>query len=139
MPLQMMIHLNQILSRRRLTLSMVQRMMAFPFSNILYKYNVYFDVSLCFAITKNAASCLTKDEQPTCLLLIIVIPLVFYLLKVLSFIFIPLIFSMFIALLFLPLMRILGRRRVPKVISIVIVLLLVIGGLKNRHRTYSIV
>jgi AI-2 transport protein TqsA len=37
---------------------------------------------------------------------------------------------MFIALLFLPLMRILGRRRVPKVISIVIVLLLVIGGLK---------
>ena len=37
---------------------------------------------------------------------------------------------MFIALLFLPLMRWLGRRRVPKFISIIIVLLLVAGGLK---------
>ncbi|MFP4846354.1 AI-2E family transporter [Winogradskyella sp. PE311] len=64
------------------------------------------------------------------LLLIIVIPLVFYLLKILSFIFIPLIFSMFIALLFLPLMRWLSRRKVPKVVSIIVVLLLVIGGLK---------
>ena len=64
------------------------------------------------------------------LLLIIVIPLVFYLLKILSFIFIPLIFSMFIALLFLPLMRWLGRRKVPKFVSIIIVLLLVAVGLK---------
>ncbi len=64
------------------------------------------------------------------LLLIIVVPLVFYLLKILSFIFIPLIFSMFIALLFLPLMRWLGRRKIPKFISIVIVLLLVAGVLK---------
>ena len=37
---------------------------------------------------------------------------------------------MFIALLFLPLMRWLGRRNVPKFISIIIVLLLVTGGLK---------
>ncbi|MGB1231766.1 MAG: AI-2E family transporter [Winogradskyella sp.] len=64
------------------------------------------------------------------LLLIIVIPLVFYLLKILSFIFIPLIFSMFIALLFLPLMRWLGRKKVPKFVSIIIVLLLVSVGLK---------
>ncbi|PNQ73260.1 AI-2E family transporter [Hanstruepera neustonica] len=64
------------------------------------------------------------------LLLVIVIPLVFYLLKILSFIFIPLIFSMFIALLFLPLMRWLGKKRVPKPLSIVIVVLLIIGGLK---------
>ena len=64
------------------------------------------------------------------LLLIIVVPLVFYLLKILSFIFIPLIFSMFIALLFLPLMRWLGRRKIPKFLSIVIVLLLVAGVLK---------
>lgn len=64
------------------------------------------------------------------LLLVIVIPLVFYLLKTLSFIFIPLIFSMFIALLFLPLMRWLGKKRVPKPLSIIIVVLLIIGGLK---------
>ena len=72
------------------------------------------------------------DERRTTniLLLVIVVPLVFYLLKILSFIFIPLIFSMFIALLFLPLMRWLGRRKVPKFISIIIVLLIVAAGLK---------
>jgi predicted PurR-regulated permease PerM len=37
---------------------------------------------------------------------------------------------MFIALLFLPLMRWLGRRNIPKFISIIIVLMLVTGGLK---------
>ncbi|WP_344729245.1 MULTISPECIES: AI-2E family transporter [Corallibacter] len=64
------------------------------------------------------------------LLLVIVIPLVFYLLKQLSFIFVPLVFSMFIALLFLPLMRWLGKKKVPKPVSILIVILLIIGGLK---------
>ena len=64
------------------------------------------------------------------LLLIIVIPLVFYLLKLLSFIFIPLIFSMFIALLFLPIMRWLNKKKVSKPISIIIVILIFIGSLK---------
>jgi len=73
---------------------------------------------------------LEKRRTTNILLLIIVVPLVFYLLKILSFIFIPLIFSMFIALLFLPLMRWLGRRKVPKLVSIIIVLLLVAVGLK---------
>ena len=73
---------------------------------------------------------LDQRRTTNILLLIIAIPLVFYLLKILSFIFIPLIFSMFIALLFLPVMRWLGRRNVPKYISIIIVLLLVAGGLK---------
>ena len=73
---------------------------------------------------------LDQRRTTNLLLLIIVIPLVFYLLKILSFIFIPLIFSMFIALLFLPIMRWLGRRKVPKFIGIIIVLLLVVGGLK---------
>ncbi|APY07493.1 AI-2E family transporter [Winogradskyella sp. J14-2] len=68
---------------------------------------------------------LDQRRTTNILLLIIVIPLVFYLLKVLSFIFIPLIFSMFIALLFLPLMRQLGRKKVPKFLSIIVVLLLV--------------
>ncbi len=73
---------------------------------------------------------LDQRRTTNILLLIIAIPVVFYILKILSFIFIPLIFSMFIALLFLPLMRYLGRRKVPKFFSILIVLLLVAGGLK---------
>jgi predicted PurR-regulated permease PerM len=58
------------------------------------------------------------------LLLIIVVPFIFYLLKILSFIFVPLIASMFIALLFLPLMRWFNRRKVPKFISIFVVILI---------------
>ncbi|NRR93421.1 AI-2E family transporter [Winogradskyella undariae] len=73
---------------------------------------------------------LEERRTTNILLLIITVPLVFYLLKILSFIFIPLFFSMFIALLFLPLMRWLGRRNVPRVVSIIIVLLLVALGLK---------
>ncbi|RIA10054.1 putative PurR-regulated permease PerM [Flavobacteriaceae bacterium MAR_2010_72] len=72
---------------------------------------------------------LDQRRTTNILLLILVIPLVFYLLKILSFIFIPLIFSMFIALLFLPLMRWLGKRNVPRAFSIVIVILLIALGL----------
>lgn len=72
-----------------------------------------------------------KDLKTTnFLLLIIVIPLVFYLLKILSFIFIPLILAMFIALLFLPLMRWLKKMKVPKPISILIVIIIIVGILK---------
>jgi AI-2 transport protein TqsA len=72
-----------------------------------------------------------KDLKTTnILLLIIVIPLVFYILQTLSFIFIPLVLSMFIALLFLPLMRWLKKRRVPKAISIAIVVAIIFGILK---------
>ncbi len=73
---------------------------------------------------------LNERRTTNILLLVIVIPIIFYLLKVLSFIFIPLIFSMFIALLFLPLMRWLGKRKVPKIVSIIIVVLLIGIGLK---------
>ncbi len=61
------------------------------------------------------------------LLLIIIIPLVFYLLKILSFIFIPLISSMFIALLFLPLMRWLNKKNLPKPLSISAIIIIIIG------------
>ena len=71
---------------------------------------------------------LEERRTTNTLLLFIVIPLVFYLLKLLSFIFIPLISSMFIALLFLPLMRWLGRRNVPRLLSIVIVISLIAIG-----------
>lgn len=72
------------------------------------------------------------DQRKTTnvLLLIIAIPVVFYLLKTLSFIFIPLIFSMFVALLFLPLIRGLSRYKVPKPVSIALVILLIVLGLK---------
>lgn len=73
---------------------------------------------------------LNQTRTTNILLLIIVVPLVFLLLKVLSFIFIPLVFSMFIALLFLPFMRWLSKYKVPKLVSIIIVVLLIIGGLK---------
>ena len=64
------------------------------------------------------------------LLLIIVIPLVFYLLKILSFIFIPLVLAMFIALLFLPLIRWLKKRRIPNFIRVFIVVLIFAGIFK---------
>ncbi len=67
-----------------------------------------------------------KDLKTTnMLLLIIVIPVIFYLLKILSFIFIPLILSMFIALLFLPLMRWLNKKKVSNPISIFIVIIII--------------
>ncbi len=68
-----------------------------------------------------------NDRKTTnALLLILVVPVVFYLLKTLSFIFIPLLAAMFIALLFLPLMRWFKRKRVPKVVSIFMVILIII-------------
>ncbi len=73
---------------------------------------------------------LEKRRTTNLLLTAIVIPIVFYLLKTLSFIFIPLIFSMFIALLFLPLMRWFKKRKFPKYISIFIVIVIIVALLK---------
>lgn len=74
---------------------------------------------------------LLKDTKTTnILLLIIVIPLIFYLLKTLSFIFIPLVAAMFITLLFLPLMRWLSKKRVPKPVGIILVSLIFVAALK---------
>jgi len=61
------------------------------------------------------------------LLILLIVPLVFYLLKILSFIFIPLISSMFIALLFLPLMRWLNKKKLPKPLSISAIFIIIIG------------
>ncbi len=73
---------------------------------------------------------MNKRRTTNLLLLILVIPLVFYLLKTLAFIFIPLVMSMFIALLFLPLMRWLKKRGVPKPVSILIVIIIIFGALR---------
>lgn len=59
------------------------------------------------------------------LLLIIAIPVIFYLAKTLSFIFIPLVFSMFIALLFLPLMRWLKKKGIGQTLSILTVVAII--------------
>jgi len=59
------------------------------------------------------------------LLMIIAIPVVFYVLDILSFIFIPLVLSMFIALMFLPLMRWLRKKSIPKVLSLTIVIVII--------------
>lgn len=62
------------------------------------------------------------------LLLIIVVPIIFYLLKILNFILIPLVASLFIALLFLPLMRWLSKKNIPNSLSIIIVLFIFVAS-----------
>ena len=67
-----------------------------------------------------------NDRRTTnILLLIICLPIIFYVLDLLSFIFIPLVLSMFIALLFLPFMRWLRKKKVPKALSLIIVVLII--------------
>lgn len=72
-----------------------------------------------------------NDQKTTnILLLFIVIPLVFYILKTLSFIFIPLFAAMFIALTFLPLMRWLKRKGIPRYINILLVIVIFIASFR---------
>ena len=73
---------------------------------------------------------LNERRTTNILLLIIVIPLIFFLLKTLKFIFVPLIASMFIALLFLPLMRWMSKRKVPKGLSIAAIVVIIGGFIK---------
>ncbi|MEN8929365.1 MAG: AI-2E family transporter [Flavobacteriales bacterium] len=63
------------------------------------------------------------------LLLVIAVPVIFYLLKILSFIFIPLFASMFLALVFLPIMRGLQKKGMNKTLSLVIVVGIIIGSI----------
>lgn len=73
---------------------------------------------------------LNERRTTNILLLIMVIPLIFFLLKTLSFIFIPLVASMFIALLFLPLMRWMSKRKVPVWLSVTTIVLIISGFVK---------
>ena len=57
------------------------------------------------------------------LLLIIIVPFVLYLLNVLSIIFIPLVFALFGALLFMPLMRWFQRKKIPNFLGIIVLLI----------------
>jgi predicted PurR-regulated permease PerM len=60
------------------------------------------------------------------LLTIMVIPIIFYALKLLSFIFIPLFFAFFFGLLFSPILRWLTRKKVPKTGSLTIITLIIV-------------
>lgn len=64
------------------------------------------------------------------LLLVLIVPLIFLLLQTLDFIFIPLIAAMFIALVFLPLVRWLKSKRSPKWLNITIVVILILIGFR---------
>ncbi|MFO7869598.1 MAG: AI-2E family transporter [Bacteroidales bacterium] len=62
------------------------------------------------------------------LLLIIVVPLVLYLLKILSFIFIPLCAALLVGLMFLPFLRVMAKKNIPRwgamvIVSVIIFLL----------------
>lgn len=59
------------------------------------------------------------------LLLILAIPLVFYIIKELSFIFTPLIFSFFIALLFIPLLRWFHKKGLNKILALITIVLII--------------
>jgi len=73
---------------------------------------------------------LNERRTTNILLLIIVVPLIFFLVKTLKFIFIPLVGSMFIALLFLPLMRWMSKRKIHKGLSIAAIILIISGFIK---------
>lgn len=60
------------------------------------------------------------------LLLILVLPIIFYSLQILSFIFIPLMFAVFIAMLFTPMMRWMSKRKFPKVVSLMVVVTILV-------------
>lgn len=60
------------------------------------------------------------------LLLILVLPIIFYSLQILSFIFVPLMFAVFIALLFTPMMRWMQKRKFPKFLSLFVVLAIIV-------------
>jgi len=68
---------------------------------------------------------MNERKTTNILLLIIALPVFFYILKLLSFIFIPLSFSMFIALIFLPLMRWMQKKKIPKAISLIFVVVII--------------
>lgn len=72
------------------------------------------------------------------LLLIIIVPFVLYLLNVLSIIFIPLVFALFGALLFMPLIRWFQRKKIPNFLGIIVVVIFISGGLKIGYEVIKL-
>jgi AI-2 transport protein TqsA len=61
------------------------------------------------------------------LLVVLVVFSIFYVLKLLSFIFVPLVLALFISVLFLPLMRWLHKRNVPNALGLLLVVIIIAG------------
>jgi len=61
------------------------------------------------------------------LLFILALPVLFYSLQLLSFIFVPLLFAFFLALLFSPIMRWFTKKKLPKAVSLALVLSIIIA------------
>ncbi len=70
---------------------------------------------------------MNKLKTTNTLLLFLVMVVFFYLLKILSFIFIPLVFSLFISVLFLPLMRWFAKKRIPKFLRAIVVVIIIVS------------
>jgi AI-2 transport protein TqsA len=72
------------------------------------------------------------------LLLILIVPFVLYLLNLLSIIFIPLVFALFGALLFMPLMRWFMKKRIPNYLGIITVVIIIAGGLMAAYEVVEL-
>jgi len=72
------------------------------------------------------------------LLLIIVVPLVFYLLKILSFIFVPLFMGMLLSILFLPIMRWFKKKGMPKIIGISTIVFIILAAFKVAGELFQL-
>ncbi|MGE4540095.1 MAG: AI-2E family transporter [Bacteroidales bacterium] len=72
------------------------------------------------------------------LLLVLVIPLVFYILKELHFIFAPLMFAFFISLLFIPMLRWMHKKGVPRLLALVAVILIIAGTFYGTVKLISL-
>jgi predicted PurR-regulated permease PerM len=66
------------------------------------------------------------------------VPFVLYLLNLLSLIFIPLVFALFGALLFMPLMRWFMKKRIPNFVGIITVVIIIAGGLKGAYEVVEL-
>jgi predicted PurR-regulated permease PerM len=72
------------------------------------------------------------------LLVLFMVPFALFLLSLLKIIFIPLVFAIFGALLFMPLMRWLNKKGIHNVFGILIVVLIIAGGLKVSYEIISL-
>ncbi|MDA3943822.1 MAG: AI-2E family transporter [Bacteroidetes bacterium] len=72
------------------------------------------------------------------ILLIFAIPLVFYILKELHFIFAPLMFAFFISLLFIPMLRKMHKKGTPKIVALLVIILIISGGIYGAVKLISI-
>ena len=72
------------------------------------------------------------------LLILLMVPFALYLLNLLKIIFIPLVFALFGALLFMPLMRWLNKKGVHNVFGILLVIAIIIGGLKITYEVIAL-